>query len=356
MDDDIIKTSPEVTMMVADYPLSCPVNIGGVFYLLNVHRPGKVTTCKNKILPHYKIPGTIIRTDFGGETRGYIREKSKFFKNSVSIDISCIKQNANIKLSTENIHLCGIVSVDMIEEATDYIISDILEINEILEYAANNPELRDKTIEWLKDATRGLSMVRTKTVRGKNGLIVNKITKFNYLKVVTHQEIINCPDKKMAKLYLRLLPDYVYHSDFCDILELIRNLGSVTDKSLSKTSLIVHMKNINARLRFDTGVCVIFANIFKEKFPEYNILYDNTVKPSTITIIIPYIPKPGTPPRKSGYYHTFMLQSSGSFTHSGPGGEESDVGFEKFIDAMKVMEKLIPRSSEEIMIQMKELI
>ncbi len=351
---EVVKNGPNITMMVADYGLNSPIDIRIAFSLLPVFRPGKIDVPKGQKLPHYKVPGSIVTADFEGVTRGIIRRKNAFFKNSVSMDISCIEKNANIKLSSENIHLCGITSESMIEEVTDYIINYVKEIQELLTYAAENPDIRDKTIEWLKDASMGIAMKRTKTLMGPHSnLVIKRTFKYNYIRAISGREISDSPDEKLAKLYLRMLPDLVYHNDFCRLLDWCRPITWVANGDLAKATPIIHVKNTNSKLRFDVGICFIFALIFRENFPEYNVSYDNTMKPSTITVTIPYTPTPeklaNSKKNKDDFAHTFMLQSSGSFTHSGPGGEESERGYALFVTAMEKMENLIPRTNKEIM-------
>lgn len=339
-------------MMVADCPLNTPIDIRVAFSLFPIHRPGKIHILKGQKLPHYDFPGAIVTADFEGVTRGIIRNKKSFFKNSVSMDISCMAKNANVKLSAQNIHLCGITSESMIDEVVDYLIDYITEIQEMLTYAAENPEIRDKTIEWLKDASMGIAMKKiTTSAVGK--VTVKKTSRYNLIRAISGKEIDNSPDQKLAKLYLRMLPDLVNHGDFCQLLDWCKNIAWVSDNQLAKLSSIIHVKNTNSKLNFDMGICFIFAIIFRDTFPDYNILYDNTMKPSTITITIPYIPsnqKLSTSKKKADeFVHTFMLQSSGSFTHSGPGGQESELGYMKFIRAMEIMEHLIPRDNAKIM-------
>lgn len=351
---DVIKSGPNITMMVADYGLSSPIDMRIAFSLFPVFRPGKIEIPKGQKLPHYKIPGAIVTADFKGVTRGIIRRKNSFFKNSVSMDISCIEKNANIKLSSENIHLCGITSESMIEEVTDYIISYIKEIQELLTYAAENPDIRDKTIEWLKDVSMGIAMKRTVSIYNpEKNIIVKRSFKYNYIRAISGREISESPDEKLSKLYLRMLPDIVYHKDFCRLLDWCRPITWVANDDLEKVSPIIHVKNTNSKLRFNVGICFIFAIIFRQNFPMYNVSYDNTMKPSTITITIPYTPTPeklaNSKKEEDDFAHTFMLQSSGSLTHSGPGGEESDKGIAMFIEAMEKMENLIPRDYDEIM-------
>mgnify|MGYP003145195809 CR=1 FL=1 len=349
---DIIEHGPDVTMMVADCALNSPIDMRVAYSLLPVHRPGKIEISKGDKIPHCKIPGSIVTLDFEGDSRGLVRRKESFFKNSVSMDISCVEKNANVKLSPQNIHLCGVTSLSIINEVVDYLIGYIKEIQEILTFAAENPDLRDKTIEWLKDASMGITTKRYNTIYKGNLRIVTS-SRHTLVRAISAKDISESPDEKLAKLYLRMIPEIVYHEDFCRLLDWCRNISWVCDHDLAKMEPVIHMRNTNSKLNFNIGICFIFARIFQENFPEYNISYDNTMKPSTITINIPYIPtaeKLATSKKKiDDFAHTFMLQGSGSFTHSGPWGPESETGYNKFISAMKIMEKLIPRDNDAIM-------
>jgi len=349
---DVIEHGPNITMMVADCALNSPIDMRVAYSLLPVFRPGKIEILKGEKLPHYKIPGSIVTLDFEGDSRGMVRKKESYFKNSVSMDISCVEKNANVKLSPQNIHLCGVTSLSIINEAVDYLIGYIKEIQEILTFAAENSDLRDKTIEWLKDASMGITIKRNSTIY-KGKLKIVRTSKHTLIRAISAKDISESPDEKLAKLYLRMIPEIVYHDDFCRLLDWCRNVTWVCDDDLAKMEPVIHMKNTNSKLNFNIGICFIFSHIFQENFPEYNISYDNTMKPSTITVTIPYIPTADrlaiSKKKIDEFAHTFMLQGSGSFTHSGPWGPESKVGYDKFIRAMEIMEKLIPRDNSTIM-------
>jgi hypothetical protein len=276
---DVLKAGPVVSMVVSDCKLSSPINMAVLFSLLKV--PVIIKNSESK-LP----PGTVITASYCGVTRGILKNrKKKYFKHSVSIDITCRGSLVNAKISDKGVHLCGITSKEMAQETMGYILNHIKEIQLLLDYANNNQEDRDK----------------------------------------------NIPSEKVAKFYLRMVSDLVYHTDFCTLLDWVKDIKWVSSINQEQGETLIRVKNSNSKLKSNIGICVDFARKFKELFPQYRIFYDNAIKPGTVTINIPYETKDGFS------FHTILLQKSGSFTHSGPYGKENKIGYDKFINAMRQM-------------------
>lgn len=348
--EDIIVSGPNVSMMVTDTKLNSLIDVRVLFSLLPVAKLSDEKIKNSKMLPHCKKPGTVISTNFCGSVRGMIRtSKTLFFKNSVGLDISCIEKNVNVKLSSDNIHLCGITSEKMIDETVDYILQHIRDIQELLSYADQHKKEKEKTIEWLRDVTKGSKVTKSNfmNVRSPNGVMmrIKKDTKDYLLRPISLKDMKDAPNEKLARLYLRMHGDLVFYSDYMTMLDWISRINYISDPDIGRLDKnIVQVKNSNTKLTFNIGVCLYFAQIFAKKFPEYRVFYDNVFKPSTISITIPYDPsvKPSRKPKDmEKNIHTFLLQYSGSFTHSGPGEEEQNRGYYQFLQAMKVMRELI---------------
>lgn len=328
---DIVAEGPKVSMIVADCNLSCLLEVAEIFSLLKItpipHKDeGKLT------------PGTITSASYGGVTRGMIKNrKPTYFKHSIGMDIICKDRKVNAKISTSGVHLCGITSEDMIEESMGYILDHIKEIQCLIDYVNRNTEDRDKTIFWLKEVTKSVRIKRfSRSIKKMGGKDV-KLTTFeydHYIRPISQEDLENVPNEKIAKFYLRMASDLVYHSDFCTLLDWARTIDKICEPNLTQIETLIRVKNSSSRLKTDIGICLKFAIKFMETFPEYRIFYDNAIKASTLLINIPYLTADGD---DEDDIHTFLLQKSGSFTHSGPGGEENKRGYLKFVNAMRKM-------------------
>lgn len=341
---ELLSVGPRTTMMVVDYQLTSPIDVKVFVALAKTIRPGSLPYFNGK-LPKYDIPGHILTMDYAGNYRGIVRPKKSFFKNSVSLDVSCVERNANVKLSPMKIHLCGLTSESMADEVAKYMLSYIRDIQDYLDYGSKNEEAKEKTLIWLREVTEGLP-ISEKTTTRRGNLVVNVINKYKLVRAVSSKDLLDAPDEKLAKFYLRMLPEMKSHSDFCRMLDWVSDKKWICDDDLDVGEQIVHLKNEGGKLSFSLGVCFIFAKIFQETFPEYGISYDNALKPSSITITFPYLPRENSKV-KDRYVQTALLQSSGAFTFSGCGGKEHDEGFTKFLECMQKMKELIPHTAEE---------
>ena len=143
-----------ITMIMA---LTNGVNTEAAFHLLPITRIAIQQTresskCK---LPHCEIPGSILSMRYRGNVRGVIRSKSAPFKNAVTIDISTIRKNISLKLSSFSIQMCGASSrADGVEAAT-HILAHLRSIQLVLNKMQNNLPAALMTIEWVKNVTRG---------------------------------------------------------------------------------------------------------------------------------------------------------------------------------------------------------
>lgn len=344
--NDITLSGPKTSMMVVDVRLSDLLDIKVASSLFPVVRSYDGKDDGGKKLPHCS-PGTIVSTDYGGFRRGFLRNTrgKKYFKNSVCFDISCTNKNINGKLSLDNIHLCGITSEEMIDEVSDYIIKYIREIQTLLKFVSENPKEKDKTISWLKDVTQGHKVTKTSYITLKNSdLRIKKNITDYFIRPLSKKDMKDAPNEKLAKLYTRVLDDLFYHSDYVTFLNWVSKITYISEPTITKKKTIIQVKNTNTKLNFNVGVCIDFVRIFIEKFPEYRVFYDNVFRPSTIKITISYDSsvKPDRKPNDSDKnIHTFLLQYSGSFTHSGPGEEEQEKGYYNFLKTMRVMKALI---------------
>nr|QBK93036.1 MAG: uncharacterized protein LCPAC403_01700 [Pithovirus LCPAC403] len=71
------------------------------------------------------------------------------------MDISTKIKNVNIKLSSDNIQLCGAKTLDVAIEGASHVIDHANRIQSDLDFMRNNPDLVEKAIKWMDKKTVG---------------------------------------------------------------------------------------------------------------------------------------------------------------------------------------------------------
>jgi len=153
----------KVTTMTVIVKLTGNVIIENAFPLLNITRldlPPPLRPTKKYKIPYCGIPGAFLSAKFQNITRGIVKSKSsKSFLNSITIDICTSKKNINAKLSGGKIHMCGPNSEKLAIETAEHIINHLLNLQSELDYIHADPEVRDRSIEWLKDNCIGKNYI-----------------------------------------------------------------------------------------------------------------------------------------------------------------------------------------------------
>lgn len=326
---DLIEEEPlpfeelRITTMTLVMRLQGTVDLGNVFFLLPITRvplkPPKRKTQKCKI-PHCEIPGSILSMRYYGHTRGIIRSSGGgFFKNSITIDISTILKNVSIKLSPTTIQMCGAASEENGCEGAEHIINHIMRVQKILENMADDPEITQTTLQWVKEVTRGEATMR------KNDSLIERHNISLYVIAEKEDYLLAQPDIipegvdiELASFFLEFLAEFVYHSDYCNRLDWITTLKSVVSEHLQITRVHKAMVNYNFSLGFpidrhELDIC------FKNTDGFYSF-YDNALA-HAVSIVLPYTPVEGSFNRKKDKtpHLTFLIYRSGLITLSGPG-------------------------------------
>jgi hypothetical protein len=137
--------------------------IDNIFPLLGITRlnlPPPLRPTKQFKIPYCGKPGAILSAKYKGITRGIVKSKTKrSFLNSITMDVCTSKKNVNAKLSGEIIQMCGPDSEALARETAQHIIDHLLELQKELEYINSDPTVRDKTIDWVKDNTKGTDYI-----------------------------------------------------------------------------------------------------------------------------------------------------------------------------------------------------
>lgn len=151
----------DVTTMTVLYNLNGIINLDTAFLLLplaDIKQENDIKKKKQRTkTPFSDIPGSIVSLRYKGLVRGYNKKKnskisSRFFKNSITLDISIKEKNINVKLCRSTIHMCGVKNINQSDETVEYLIKYLYEIYEMLKNSdkKRTTERLSKTIDELK--------------------------------------------------------------------------------------------------------------------------------------------------------------------------------------------------------------
>lgn len=166
----------DITTVTAMVDLTGRIKIIPAFFLMEVTRidiPPEIASKKKFKLPTMDSPGEVLSltTLFANKkqfTRGI--DKSRAFKNTITMDVSFTGKNGVLKIYQSQIHMCGVKSREMAMEAGTIVIEKLEKAQSILEYIKAHPDEMTKTIEWVKEHTRG----KTEYVEEETVKIVEK--------------------------------------------------------------------------------------------------------------------------------------------------------------------------------------
>lgn len=356
----------DVTTMTFIVNLRGSVNIDYCFPLLpitKVELPVQIRSKKKFKLPFCDRPGSILSSNYKGMTRGIIKSRSsRFFRNSMTLDICTTTKNVNLKLSKKTIQMCGTKSPEMAKETTDLIISILNSIQYNLDYMNSDLERTMKTVEWIKNKCKGSEFVinaetqeiipvdegdvltNQGMIKRKTGSLYTCINSetgcLQFLigrlvnEIIVPEEYPNCysneVDSRLANFFLRYAGDYLYYTDYINFIDDVLHIKDIIERPLEVENLLPAMINYSYTLG---------ANINRENLSR-NIMgrsgfvssYRNTTDHS-IKIELPYEPADDTKKvRKKSKQpkHTFMVHKSGLVTQSSPNRELAHQAYDKF--------------------------
>ncbi len=293
-------------------------------------------------IPFCPVPASILSVRYQGKTRGIVTSlKSGHFKNSITMDISTRKKNVNIKLSSDNIQLCGAKSLNTAIEASNYVLNHANKIQDDLDYMKSNPDLVEKAIEWMKKKTVGKNVIREDIISEKINLVC--ITNDNEI-ILPWFDIEGVREGRIIDLFYSLATEFNYHSSLMKAIEdYYTKISLVCNKlSIKYNEIRREMTNYN----YDTGFTINRRALFEA----INILYDkgkigfisqfwNTVH-SYVTVFLPVetdIGRPRGKKRKS----TIMIYRSGKVTCSARNPNEGERFYTMFSHMIMKLEPWI---------------
>ena len=371
-----------VTTMTVVISFTGRVNILQAFPLLEITRMKIEESNRRRQkfkIPHPGFPGAILSATYGGFTRGIVRSTTpKFFRNSITIDISTKKKNVNIKLSATGIQMCGPTSDDMAMEAANYLIDNLYKAQDMIDYIRFNPEIAEITLDWVKEHTKGESVLvaestdkiidQSKIVFYQADGVINSKDRENREKsddsdvsndnnvapivgyvepevvfnesenvweqiqgyyvqrvnsnVIPDEYTTGFPetiDKNIAKFLVEQAPDYSRHDIYSIHLDWLMTLSEIIQRPVQVCKLQKAMVNYNYDLGFDVDRWELCRRIHGVN--GFSARYENTTD-HCVTIQLPYkIPQHlGDLIAKKNKLpkHSFLVYKSGLVTQSGP--------------------------------------
>lgn len=335
----------DVTTMTLVAEFSGKIQLHPIFCLLPITKielPEKKRNTKKMKIPHCSIPGSILSLRFAGYTRGIYRTASRrHFRNSITIDISTRVKNISLKLSESKIQMCGPTSMEMGKEAISNLFKHIRWIQDELEYMQSRPNDTMSTVKWLVMNTQGNPTTReSKDVRQcKNvNLAIVETYKDYEVRIPSEKELVCAEkggsiDRRVANFFLRLCPEFSYHSELCEDFDQILDLDYVLCGDLKCERISKAMVNYNYQLGFKIDRERL-KTVFYESNDGWTARFDPRLD-HTVTLQIPYeVPKEMQFMRKPDkvHCHTLMVQKSGVITQSGPDEELMKEAYYAFME------------------------
>lgn len=327
---DFDKLEPKTMTTLAFFQES--VNIDLLYPLLPITpmiNTIQVRVSNKMKAPLCKIAGSIISVRYHGHQRG-IFHKKKSFKNGITIDIATQKKNVSAKIFKTKIHLCGITSIEMAEEASNYIVQHINKVQEDLDYLSQHEEETKNVMSWLRNLKMGDPVIVV-----YNNTNVNRGHKID-IPTIIPKEL----DTKIVNILTKNIREFVLYEDFLTVTEWILTKKNVISEPLRIECIEKAMVNYNYELHFTIDPWALKQNIDGKK--GFNARYENAIDRS-VKIQLPYEQLHTKLIRRKDRptCHTFMVYKSGKVTQSGPNQELMKEVYYLFLQTISEIKPLI---------------
>jgi hypothetical protein len=322
---------------------------------VQIRKNRNTSKCK---LPFYPIPGAILsmrhRVGKVGITRGIIRTSAKsYFKNSVTIDISISHKTINMKLSSKKIQMCGATSIEDGLEAVGYLMDHLIKIQKILNRFKRNPQMRDKVVKWLTNASKGREILRAIIYKGP--LTEKELEEKNIMadipdedKECVYDHLLLRPaiipediDNDMAMFLMSLIDDFQFHTDYINKVLFVVKLDRIISDVVTITDINEVMVNYNYNLGFPVDRFLL--NEYIHGVNGFYSRFDITVE-NNVTIELEHTPDKLSVARqkkKKIPRITYLVYGSGAVTQSGPGRKAVKIAYYKFMTTISEIRDLI---------------
>lgn len=151
--------SLKITTMTVIVQLDKSLYLDKIFGALPITRieipVGKRNNSKFKLPPCKEI-GQILSMRYNNCTRGIVRkDNDRQFKNSITIDFTTDVKTISLKLASQKIQMCGVISNELAIDTADLIMNKLRDYQEIIDYLRDNPEKTQACLDWIQDNLRG---------------------------------------------------------------------------------------------------------------------------------------------------------------------------------------------------------
>lgn len=311
-----------VTTMVVIVGFTPPVDIDLLFPLLDMARLKRpiVKNSKKVSLPLLRS-GSLLSARYKGIVLGDVHfPYPRFFKNSITVDVSTSKKNINVKISKGNLQMCGIKSIDMAEETASLIFSHIRKAEALLS------RIREEHLDTAKDYVarpqeEDILLGADKEILGR---LVYYATKCSEM-----EQFVEMIEKLRSNI--KKIPRVVGTGHEVSLLSLKGPPSPLAMATIRKA-----MVNYNFSLGFKINRGELATRI--NGVQEFKARYNNTLDYS-VTIEHPHdlvVNRKKESPRV-----TFTVYKSGILTISGPNREIIETIYEKFVGIIREIRPFI---------------
>ncbi|SHO33585.1 Hypothetical protein BQ3484_517 [Cedratvirus A11] len=311
-----------VTTMVVIVSFEPLIDIDLFFPLLTMTRFKTILKNSKKVALPLLKSGSLLSARYKGVVLGDVQfVHPRFFKNSITVDMSTTNKNVNVKISKGKLHMCGIKNISMVHEATNLIFAHVVEAEKLL--SKMEEKHLDAALEYVNNGNEDESCLE-----GLDKDIMEKLiyyaTKCTEIKQFTDM-IDNFRKSLKGDRPLSSSGEGIYL------------LNNEKDK-LARDMQLIGIRKAMANYNFSLGFKVNRGELAKriDGVSDFTARYNNTIDYS-VTVEHPHSE---TMKRKKDSPHvTFTVYRSGILTISGPHHEIIDPIYEKFI---KIIESIRP--------------
>ncbi|QIN54589.1 putative transmembrane protein [Cedratvirus kamchatka] len=309
-----------VTTMVVIVSFEPLINIDLLFPLLTMSSFKTILKNSKKVALPLLKSGSLISARYKGVVLGNVQfVHPRFFKNSITVDISTTQKNVNVKVSKGKLHMCGIKNMSMVHEATNLIFAHVLEAEKLL-FKMEEKHL-DAALAYIEDNNEDCLQGLDKDIMEK---LIYYATKCTETKQFTD----------MIENFRKCLLENKPVQEGGGQIYLLNNDKDKVACDMQLIGVRKAMSNYNFSLGFKVNRGELATRI--DGVSDFTARYNNTIDYS-VTIEHPH--SETMKKKKDSPHVTFTVYKSGILTISGPHHEIIDPIYEKFI---KIIQSIKP--------------
>jgi len=319
----------KITTMTLVISLNGSINLKETFSTLPITRielPQRKRVLKKFKIPHHDVPGSILSMRYAGYTRGVVRSSGKkWFKNSITIDMSVKEKNLSLKVSNTKIQMCGASSDEQALEGANRLIQKIFLVQEEIDYIKQNKDKALEIVEYIAENFRGdlisftnddSNSERSEEEDDRYDLVIPED--------VSH---ITTIDERISSFIMSFVNEFVCYNDFISTCRWFMEIDRLCSPDLGIERINKAMVNYNYDIGFKIDRYNLAANICD--LNGFKARYLNTAE-YNVTITLPIKDVNSQKKKSKVPCHTFMVYQSGLVTQSGPGNQEMEDAYVLF--------------------------